>query len=99
MLAQCSSYICLRISNPDDQEYVRSLVPDSARGILEALPSLAKGEAVAAGEAVPMPMRFQVTMPAPPPNAQSIEYANMWAHGPEETDVEGIVDNWRKQRR
>ena len=99
VLAQCSSYICLRISNPDDQEYVRSLVPDSARGILEALPSLAQGEAVAAGEAVPMPMRFQVTMPAPPPNAQSIEYANMWAHGPEETDVEGIVDNWRKQRR
>jgi len=99
VLAQCSSYICLRISNPDDQEYVRSLVPDSARGILEALPSLAQGEAIAAGEAVPMPMRFHVTMPSPPPNAQSIEYGNMWARGPEETDVERIVDAWRRQRR
>ena len=99
VLAQCSSWICLRISNPDDQDYVRALVPDSARGILESLTSLAQGEAIAAGEAVPMPVRFRVTMPAPPPNAQSIEYGNMWARGPEETDVEHIVDCWRRQRR
>ena len=99
VLAQCSSDICLRISNPDDQEYVRSLVPDSARGILEALTSLAQGEAIGAGEAVPMPVRFKVTMPDPPPNAQSIEYGKMWASGPEEIDVEHIVDCWRRQRR
>ncbi len=99
VLAQCSSFVCLRITNPDDQEYVRSLVPDSARGILEAMTSLAQGEAIAAGEAVPMPVRFKVTMPDPPPNAQSIEYAEMWAKGPEETDVEHIVDCWRRQRR
>ena len=99
VLAQCSSFICLRISNPDDQEYVRSLVPDSARGILEALTSLAQGEAIGAGEAVPMPVRFKVTMPDPPPNAQSIEYGKMWASGPEEIDVEHIVDCWRRQHR
>ena len=99
VLAQCSSWICLRISNPDDQEYVRALVPDSARGILEAITSLAQGEAIAAGEAVPMPVRFKVTMPDPPPNAQSIEYGDMWSRGPEDTDVEHIVDCWRKQRR
>lgn len=99
VLAQCSSWVCLRISNPDDQEYVRALVPDSARGILEALTSLAQGEAIAAGEAVPMPVRFRVTMPDPPPNAQSIEFAEMWKSGPEDTDVEHIVDCWRKQRR
>jgi len=99
VLAQCSSWVCLRISNPDDQDYVRALVPDSARGILESLTSLAQGEAIAAGEAVPMPVRFKVTMPAPPPNAQSIEYGNMWSRGPEDTDVEHIVDCWRRQRR
>jgi len=99
VLAQCSSFVCLRITNPDDQEYVRSLVPDSARGILEALTSLAQGEAIAAGEAVPMPVRFRVTMPDPPPNAQSIEYGHMWSRGPTETDVENIVDSWRRQRR
>ena len=99
VLSQCSSYICLRISNPDDQEYVRALVPDSARGILESLSSLAQGEAIATGEASPMPMRFKVTMPDPPPNAQDIDYAGMWTKGPTETDVDHIVDCWRRQRR
>ncbi len=99
VLAQCSTFVCLRITNPDDQEYVRALVPDAARGILEALTSLAQGEAIATGEGVPMPVRFRVTMPDPPPNAQSIEYAGMWAKGPQDTDVEHIVDCWRRQRR
>jgi hypothetical protein len=99
VLSQCSTFVCLRISNPDDQEYVRALVPDSARGILEALTSLAPGEAIATGEGVPMPVRFRVTMPDPPPNAQDIEYAHMWARGPKEADVEHIVDCWRRQRR
>jgi hypothetical protein len=99
VLAQCSSFICMRITNPEDQEYVRALVPDSARGILEALTSLAQGEAIATGEAVPMPVRFKVTMPDPPPNAQSIDYAGMWSRGPVDTDVDHIVDCWRRQRR
>ena len=99
VLSQCSTFICLRITNPDDQEYVRSLVPDSARGILEAITSLAPGEAIATGEGVPMPVRFRVTMPDPPPNAQDIEYANMWSRGPQDIDVEHIVDCWRRQRR
>ena len=29
VLAQCGTFICLRITNPDDQEYVRNLVPES----------------------------------------------------------------------
>ena len=69
------------------------------RAVATALTSLAQGEAIAAGEAVPMPVRFRVTMPDPPPNAQSIEYGHMWSRGPTETDVENIVDSWRRQRR
>jgi hypothetical protein len=99
VLSQCSTFVCLRITNPEDQEYVRALVPDAARGILEALTSLAQGEAIATGEGVPMPVRFRVTMPDPPPNAQDIEYADMWSRGPQEIDVEHIVDCWRRQRR
>ncbi|MEE8495011.1 MAG: DUF87 domain-containing protein [Xanthomonadales bacterium] len=99
VLAQCSSFICMRTTNPEDQEYVRSLVPDSARGILEALTSLAQGEAIATGEASPMPVRFKVTMPDPPPNVQDIDYAGMWTRGPTDTDVDHIVECWRRQRR
>ncbi|MDT8319208.1 MAG: ATP-binding protein [Xanthomonadales bacterium] len=99
VLSQCSTYICLRITNPDDQEYVRALVPDSARGILDSLTSLGQGEAIAAGEAIPMPVRFRVTMPDPPPNSQDIQYGHMWSRGPKDADVEHIVECWRRQHR
>jgi DNA helicase HerA-like ATPase len=99
VLAQCSSYICLRISNPEDQDYVRLMVPDAARGTFAALSSLAKGEAVAMGEAVPMPVRFQVNMPDPPPNSTDVDYADKWRHGGKEVDVAQIVNNWHKQIR
>lgn len=99
VLAQCSSYICLRISNPDDQEYVRSMVPDAAKGTFSALTSLSKGEVVALGEAVPMPVRFQMNLPDPPPNSIDIDYAGKWRHGGEEMDVAQIVNNWHKQIR
>jgi hypothetical protein len=99
VLAQCNSYICMRISNPDDQEYVRSMVPDAARGTFAALASLAKGEAVALGEAVPMPVRFQVNLPDPPPNSTDVDYADKWRHGGKDIDVAEIVGNWHKQIR
>lgn len=99
VLAQCSSYICLRISNPDDQEYVRSMVPDAARGTFAALTSLSKGEAVALGEAVPMPVRFQVNLPNPPPNSIDIDYSGKWRHGGKDISVKQLVNNWHKQIR
>jgi hypothetical protein len=99
VLAQCSSFICLRISNPDDQEYVRAMVPDAARGTFAALTSLSKGEAVALGEAVPMPVRFKIDLPDPPPNSTDIDYADKWRDGGSTVDVEKLVNNWHKQER
>ena len=99
VLAQCSTFVCLRISNPDDQAYVRQLVPDAARGMLESLPTLAQGEAIVVGESVPMPMRVQIYRPDPPPNSSNVDYAGEWVHGPEEISVEDMVDRWRKQQR
>ena len=99
VLAQCSTYVCLRISNPEDQAYVRSMVPDAARGTFAALTSLSKGEAVALGEAVPMPVRFKVNLPNPPPNSTDVDFSGKWRHGGEEISVKQLVGNWHKQVR
>ena len=99
VLAQCSSYICLRISNPDDQEYVRSMVPEAVRGTFAALTSLAKGEAVALGEAVPMPVRFRVDKPNPAPNSRDVDYARKWRDGGKQISVQNLVSNWHHQLR
>jgi len=99
VLAQCSSFICLRISNPDDQEYVRSMVPEAARSTFAALTSLSKGEAIALGEAVPMPVRFRVDMPDPPPNSIDINYSEKWRSEEVAIDVARLVNHWHLQDR
>lgn len=99
VLSQCGTFICLRIANPDDQEYVRAMVPDASRGTFAALTSLSRGEAIAMGEAVPMPVRFQVTMPEPPPNSPSIDYATYWQEEDVHIDVDDLVHRWHKQMR
>jgi len=99
VLSQCSSFICLRISNPQDQEYVRAMVPEAARGTFAALTSLSKGEAVALGEAVPMPVLFKVDLPDPPPNSTDVDYAGKWREGGANIDVEKLVGNWHRQLR
>lgn len=99
VLAQCGTFLCLRISNPDDQEYLRAMVPDAARGTFSFLTALGRGEAIAMGAAVPMPVRFQVNPPNPPPNSQDVDFAGKWRKGGEEIDVEELVRNWRRQLR
>jgi DNA helicase HerA-like ATPase len=99
VLAQCGTFLCMRISNPDDQEYLRSMVPDAARGTFSALTSLSRGEVVAMGAAVPMPVRFRVNLPNPPPNSQDVDFAEKWSKGGKDIDVEQLVGNWHRQIR
>jgi len=99
VLAQCGTFLCLHISNPDDQAYLKDMVPDASRGTFAAITTLSSGEVVAMGSAVPMPVRFKMNMPSPPPNASDIDYADKWSKGGEEIDVTQLVRNWHRQVR
>ncbi|MEM1412423.1 MAG: ATP-binding protein [Pseudomonadota bacterium] len=99
VLAQCGTYVCLRTTNPNDQEYMRAMVPDSAQGVLSSITSLGPGEVIAMGEGVPVPVRFQVSRPSPPPNAADIDFTKSWRHGGPDIDVRQLVRRWHKQIR
>jgi DNA helicase HerA-like ATPase len=99
VLAQCGSYICLRVTNPDDQQYIRDLVPDAEGDLVKILSALGRGEALALGEGVPLPTRFQFHPPNPPPNSNDIDFYGQWKDGPDDIDVNNIVDRWRRQGR
>ncbi|MGR8932011.1 MAG: ATP-binding protein [Gammaproteobacteria bacterium] len=99
MLAQCSSFICLRTTNPDDQAYIRGLVPEAEGDLTDILTSLGRGEALVLGEAAPLPTRVQIYRPNPEPKSNDVDYFVGWREGPDDLDVEGIVDNWRTQKR
>jgi len=99
VLAQCGTFICLRITNPQDQAYVRSLVPESEGDLVSVLAGLGRGEALVLGEAVPLPTRLQFDEPSPTPNSDDIDFYNKWKDGPEDLDVDEIVKRWRDQER
>lgn len=99
VLAQCGTFICLRITNPDDQSYVRSLVPESEGDLVSVLAGLGRGEALVLGEAVPLPTRLQFDRPSPTPNSDDVDFYNQWKVGPIDLDVDAIVKRWRSQER
>lgn len=99
VLSQCGTFICLRITNPDDQEYVRKLVPEAERELVNILAGMRRGEALVLGEAVPMPTRVQIDPPSPTPRSDDVDFYKYWTEGPEDLDVAAIVDRWRTQTR
>lgn len=99
VLAQCGTFICLRITNPDDQAYVRSLVPESEGDLVSVLAGLGRGEALVLGEAVPLPTRLQFDKPNPTPNSDDLDFYAKWRDGPTDLDVDAIVNRWRSQER
>ena len=99
VLAQCGTFICLRITNPDDQGYVRSLVPESEGDLVSVLAGLGRGEALVLGEAVPLPTRVQFDKPNPSPNSDDVDFYDKWRNGPDDLDVNAIVKRWRSQER
>jgi len=97
MLAQCSSFICLRTTNPDDQEYIRGLVPEAEGDLADILASLGRGEALVLGEAAPLPTRVQIYKPDPEPKSNDVDYFTSWRKGVDDIDVDEIVNLWRTQ--
>jgi len=99
VLAQCGTFLCLRITNPNDQVYVRNLVPEAERDLVDILAGLGRGEVMALGEAVPLPTRFRFYKPNPVPNSEDIDFYTKWKEGPDDLDVDEIVKRWRRQER
>ena len=97
ILSQCNSFLCLRLSNPDDQSYVRNLLPDSVRGITSMFSTLRRGEGILLGDSVMMPTRIRIDAPNPTPHSEDTSFYATWNEDPEEIDVAGVLHAWRRQ--
>lgn len=63
ILSQCNNLIALRLSNPQDQQVVHKMMPDSLSSLTSVLPILDTGEAVVLGDAVLLPSRIKLNKP------------------------------------
>ena len=99
LLSQCNTLFAMRMSNNDDQEHLRGAMSDSAAGMLEFLPSLGNGEAVAVGQGVSLPVRIKFkTLPEEQrPHSSTAVFTESWNSGTE--DLEYVRDIVRRLRR
>jgi uncharacterized protein len=101
-LSQCGTVFALRLGHYLDHRFMETALPDAARGMLAALPSMRTQEAIAFGEGVPLPMhiRFDDLPPEHRPRSDSAEFSKGWQADTAGTDFlkEGIR-RWREQSR
>lgn len=98
ILSQCNTFLCLRITNPDDQSYVKRLLPDSIAGIASMFSSLKRGECILLGDSVIMPTRIKIDVPNPKPSSDDISFYEEWSKPHTEKNIEQVLDAWRRQQ-
>jgi uncharacterized protein DUF87 len=100
VLSQCNNFVILRLSNDQDHATIVELVPGAFAGVAAVLPSLDVGEAVAIGDAVPLPVRIKLARATYGPDSRTIPYWSRWANQPSSSEaIEAGVDALRAQSR
>lgn len=97
--AQCNNFVALRLLNPNDQNYVRKLVPESQANFIDVLPTLGQGEAFLLGDSVAIPARVLFDKPNPEPGGADINFFEKWKRKEMDTNVNEVVNNWWRQIR
>jgi uncharacterized protein len=102
ILSQCNTIIALRMSNEQDQNFVKRALPDAVRSLVEVLPTLRAQEALIVGEgtAVPVRVRFSDLPEDRRPHSADVPFATLWKADVADADyVADIVRRWRHQER
>ncbi|GGS87928.1 hypothetical protein GCM10010156_52980 [Planobispora rosea] len=99
IFSQCSNFVAMRLTNPEDQNYVRRLLPDSLGPLTDALPMLSAGEALLIGDSVVMPSRVQIREAYPTPSSTDIPYLQEWKRPWQDVPFGELLSNWRNVER
>ena len=96
VLSQSSNFIAMRLTNADDQNVIKKLLPDSLGNFGELLPILDVGEALIVGDASLLPSRINVNKPNPEPNA-TIGFWSEWSKESTDNSLDIAIESLRRQ--
>ncbi|HJQ18636.1 MAG TPA: DUF87 domain-containing protein [Allosphingosinicella sp.] len=102
VLSQCGTIISMRLNNDRDQQFVKSAMPEGARGFLDSIPALRNRECIICGEGVSIPIRVafdDLERDRQPASADPL-FSELWRQtGDEDAMVTRVVRRWRSQGR
>ena len=100
ILSQCNNFLVLRLTNDQDQNVVKRLMPESMDGITDVLPLLDTGEALLLGDSILLPTRIRLDKPKNPPASATRQFWTDWANKqPDSNAVVRAVETLRRQTR
>jgi uncharacterized protein len=102
VLSQCGTIIAMRLNNDRDQAFVRSAMPEGARGFLDTIPALRNRECIICGEGVSIPIRVAMDdlESQKRPASSDPLFSQLWQQTGGEDEIVGrVVKRWRSQGR
>jgi uncharacterized protein len=98
LLSECNTMFAFRMTSHEDQDIVRSAVPEASHGLMNFLPALRNGEAIAVGEGVAMPMRicFSPLPEGSRPRSATTSFTMAWSKDSDGSHIEQTVERWRR---
>lgn len=97
VLSQCNNFIALRLTNGEDQNIIKKLLPDNLGNIAENLSILDVGEAIVVGDASLLPSRIIIEEPQIKPSSQTVPFWQKWSDTTTSQDIANAVHNMIRQ--
>jgi len=97
IFSQCNNFIALRLTNINDQNYIKGLLPNNANSITDILPTLSAGECLIVGDATPIPAIVKMEMPDPGPKSESVKFHKEWKERWKEITFTDVIKRWKKE--
>jgi len=97
ILSQCNNFISMRLSNAEDQNVIKRLLPDNLGGFTDLLPVLDRGEALIVGDASLLPSRVRISEPNNRPDSGTIDFWDEWMKVDKNNSVDDSIKSWRMQ--
>lgn len=97
IFSQCNNFIVLKLTNVNDQSCIKNLLPDNNASLVDVLPTLASGECLVVGDAVPLPAVVKIDMPNPIPNSSNVNVYDEWNKDWIDIVFDDVIRRWRRE--
>ena len=97
IFSQCNNFIVLKLTNINDQNCIKNLLPDNNSALVDILPTLSTGECLVVGDAVPLPAIVKMEMPSPAPSSKNVNVFDEWQKEWINIIFDDVIKRWRKE--
>lgn len=92
VFSQCNNFVVMRLNNPEDQQYVKRLLPEAVVSYGDALSSLEQREALLVGDSLNTPCIVRIRDANPTPHSDDVQFYTEWQKIWHNVCFEDIID-------